>query len=97
MTLEALEACEHIGIKPESLQMRNIESFKPKDSEPAELADVRYNHYMAKRKCKRLCFILFDRKHFKSVQSSVTLNKHTHSATWKINKLIAAQYEFTKY
>lgn len=49
---EALDACENIGVKPESLQMRTIEGFVQSSSEPIELAQVRLQHYLNKRKCK---------------------------------------------
>jgi hypothetical protein len=45
MTTEALEACQHIGVNPDTLQIRNAEDFKTSSTEVPELAEVRYNHY----------------------------------------------------
>ena len=49
---DALEACDIVGVKPESLQLKTVEQFIQSASEPEELAQVRLNHYMNKRKCK---------------------------------------------
>ena len=56
---EALEACESIGVKPESLQVKQIESFVQSPTEPKELAQVRLDHYTNKRKRKFTRKILF--------------------------------------
>jgi len=50
LNADALDACEVIGVKPESLQLKTVENFTGKADEPAELAQVRLAHYLNKRK-----------------------------------------------
>ncbi len=52
LTAEAAEACAQIGIDPDSLQVKPIEFFQSDKSEPAELTQVRLQHYQKKRKSK---------------------------------------------
>lgn len=55
LNADALEACDIIGVKPESLQMKTVENFAGDAKEPAELAQVRLAHYLNKRKRKFYC------------------------------------------
>jgi len=50
LNAEALDACDIIGVKPDSLAMKTIENFIQSSNEPAELAQVRLAHYLNKRK-----------------------------------------------
>lgn len=47
---EAQEACEHIGVKPETLVAKSQNDFPVAANEAKELAVVRYNHYTKNRK-----------------------------------------------
>lgn len=37
LTSEAHDACQHIGVKPESLVNKNLESFQAREGEAVEL------------------------------------------------------------
>jgi hypothetical protein len=50
LNADALEACEVIGVRPETLQLKTVEQFAGDPKEPAELAQVRLAHYLNKRK-----------------------------------------------
>ena len=54
LNADALDACEALGVKPESLQLKTVENFAGDPKEPTELAQVRLAHYLNKRKRKRL-------------------------------------------
>lgn len=42
LSQEAIQACDHIGVKPESLILRQADSFKITPQEPQELGQVRF-------------------------------------------------------
>lgn len=52
LTPEALEACQTLGVNPESLLPRSQESFNTGMGEAPEIVKVRHTHYMIKRKSK---------------------------------------------
>lgn len=52
LTAEATEACAQMGIEQDTLQPKQIDSFQTAQKEPAELAQVRLQHYQQRRKSK---------------------------------------------
>jgi hypothetical protein len=44
LTPEAVEACHQIGVKPESLMVKNIDNFFTMN-EPIVIAETRFLHY----------------------------------------------------
>lgn len=52
LTAETAEACAQMGIEQDTLQPKQIDFFQTAKKEPAELAQVRLQHYQQRRKSK---------------------------------------------